>query len=65
MTIEKNILNFHLITSIQSDVPDILTEGIQVSSSNEKPVQPNIVELAPYLKVVKASRSSNIYEKFE
>lgn len=65
MTTAKNILNFPPITSTLPASPDILTEGIQVSSSNEKPVQPDIVELAPYLKVAKASRSSNIYEKFE
>ena len=42
-----------------------LVTGVDVISMNETPVQPDIVELAPYLEIKKASRSSNIYEKFE
>lgn len=53
------------ITSHQDVSPNILTEGTRVTSFNEKPVQSNIIELEPFLKVTKASRNSNIYEKFE
>ena len=45
--------------------PAILTEGTKVTSFNEDPVQSNIIELEPFLKVTKTSRNSNIYEKFE
>jgi len=44
---------------------DALTAGTKVTAPNEDPVRVDLIELDPYVKVIKPSRSSTIYDKIE
>ena len=44
---------------------EALTAGTTVTAPNEVPVRVDVVELDPYVKVIKPSRSSTIYDKIE
>ena len=42
-----------------------LTTGTKVTAPNEDPVRLDLIELEPFVKVKKPSRSSTIYERVE
>lgn len=42
-----------------------LTTGTKVTAPNEDPVRVDVIELEPFVKVKKPSRSSTIYDKIE
>lgn len=44
---------------------EALTTGTSVTAPNEDPVRTDVIELEPFVKVKKASRSSTVYERVE
>jgi hypothetical protein len=49
----------------RSALAEALTTGTKVTALNENPVCVKVIELAPFLKVKKPSRSSTFYDKIE
>lgn len=46
-------------------VAEALTTGTKVTAPNEDPVPVDVIELEPFVKVKKPSRSSTVYDKVE
>jgi len=64
----KNVIMQFQISPTHPDkvsLAEALTKGTKVRAPNEDPVRVDLIELDPYVKVIKPSRSSTIYDKIE